>query len=92
MHDNASDLYNGLLADYKKQYSDFSDKKRKGSILNTTLPIYFLLIVNIIIILIKNQKLVKTIKTIYYRWKAMKKNFTVYHLQHYQKVLKKEKN
>ena len=55
MYDNASDLYNILLANYKYQYTNISNEKKRANVLAAILVIYFLMIMNMTIILIKNR-------------------------------------
>ena len=39
LYDYVSDLYNSLLSDYEQQYSNYSNEKRRVSVLNTILVI-----------------------------------------------------
>ena len=62
VHDNTFDLHNILLANYEKQYSNFQVmRESKTHVPNNILVIDFLMILNTIIILLKNQKLLKSI-------------------------------
>ena len=86
VHDNSSNIYNSFLGCYEQKYSDFSDKRIKATLLSTTLVSYFLMIMNMVIILMKKNQ------ATYHHLKVMKKNIIVYHPRHYQKMKKKEKD
>ena len=67
VYDNTFDLHNILLANYEKQYSNFQVmRESKTHVPNNILVIDFLMILNTIIILLKNQKLLKKYWTVYH--------------------------
>ena len=75
VYDNTFDLHNILLANYEKQYSNFQVmRESKTHVPNNILVIDFLMILNTIIILLKNQKLLKKYWTVYHHWKMLKKD------------------